>query len=119
MSALTRPQKITFGEMRSTGLRGVLVYCSDYKCSHSIAISADPWPDHVRLSDLESRFICKGCGKRGADVRPDFHWNEPPVAAMGYRCRHRREPFDRASARLSSGKCVTTVTSITLSKNIN
>jgi hypothetical protein len=25
----------------------------------SIAISADPWPDHVRLSNLEPRFVCK------------------------------------------------------------
>ena len=80
-----RPQKITFGEMRDTGVRGFLIYCSDYKRSHSVAISADPWPDDVRLSDLEARFICKGCGKRGADVRPDFHWQGPPVAAMGYR----------------------------------
>jgi hypothetical protein len=72
MPALTRPQKITSGEMRWSGVRGVLVYCSDYNCSHSIAISADPWPDHVRLSDLEPRFVCKACGKRGADVRPLF-----------------------------------------------
>ena len=47
--------------------------------------SADQWPDHVRLSDLEARFVCKACGKKGADVRPDFNWNENPVAAMGYR----------------------------------
>jgi hypothetical protein len=59
--------------------------CSDYKCSHSTAISADQWSDHVRLSDLEARFVCKACGKREADVRPDFNWNENPVAAMGYR----------------------------------
>jgi len=49
------------------------IYC-DYHCSHSIAVSADPWPDHVRLSDLEARFVCKACGRRGADVRPDFHY---------------------------------------------
>src|ERR1700739_1533738 len=55
------------------------------KCSHSTAINADQWLDHVRLSDLEARFVCKACGKRGADVRPDFNWNENPVAAMGYR----------------------------------
>ena len=85
MSAPTRPTKITFAEMRTAGVRGVLIYCSDYKCSHSRAISADQWPDHVRLSDLEARFVCKACGKRGADVRPDFNWNENPVAAMGYR----------------------------------
>ena len=73
MSAPTRPTKITFAEMRAAGVRGVLIYCSDYQCSHSKAISADQWPDHVRLSDLEARFICKACGKRGADVRPDFN----------------------------------------------
>jgi hypothetical protein len=81
-----RPQKITFGEMRSTGGRGLLIYYSDYKCSHSIAISADPWPDHVRLSDLEPRFVCAACGKRGADVRPNFNWNaRGPIGGMGYR----------------------------------
>ena len=36
-----RPQKITFAEMRDMGVRGILVYCADYRCSHSIAISAD------------------------------------------------------------------------------
>ena len=36
-----RPQKITLGEMRSTGIRGLLIYCADYRCSHSIAINAD------------------------------------------------------------------------------
>jgi hypothetical protein len=49
MPALTRPQKITFAEMRAAGVRGILIYCSDYKCSHSIAISADQWPDDVRI----------------------------------------------------------------------
>jgi hypothetical protein len=52
--------------MRNSGVRGILVYCSDYKCSHSIAISADAWSDDVRLSDIEPRFVCKVCGKRGA-----------------------------------------------------
>jgi hypothetical protein len=67
-----REQKITLGEMRSAGVRGLLIYCADYRCSHSIAISADRWRDEVRLSDLEARFACKACGKRGADVRPNF-----------------------------------------------
>jgi hypothetical protein len=31
---MDRPQKITFGEMRSSGVRGVLVYCGDYHCGH-------------------------------------------------------------------------------------
>jgi hypothetical protein len=71
-----RPQKITFAEMRDMGVRGLLVYCADYRCSHSIAISGDAWPDDARLSDIEERFTCRVCGKRGADVRPDFHWDK-------------------------------------------
>jgi hypothetical protein len=72
MSALTRPKKITFGEMRESGVRGVLIYCADYKCSHSIEMSADRWAEDIRLSDIEEQFICNACGKRGADVRPHF-----------------------------------------------
>src|SRR6516165_8002802 len=61
----------TFGDMRETGVRALLVYCADYHCSHSLAISGDNWPDDLRLS--EPRFVCQVCGKRGADVRPDSH----------------------------------------------
>jgi hypothetical protein len=72
-TSVVRPQKITFGEMRSNGgPTAVVVYCTDYRCSHSVAMSADAWPDDVRLSDIEPRFVCTVCGKRGADVRPDF-----------------------------------------------
>jgi len=64
--------KITFGEMRASGIRDLLIYCSDYKCSHSTTVSGDRWPDDVRLSDIEPLFLCKACGKRGADVRGRF-----------------------------------------------
>jgi len=80
-----RPQKITFAEMRDMGVRGLLIYCADYRCSHSIAISGDYWPDDLRLSDIEPQFVCRACGKRGADVRPDFNWKRQPLAMMGYR----------------------------------
>ena len=76
---MVRPTKITFADMRAAGVRGLLVYCSDYRCSHSIAMSGDPWPDEARLSDLEPRFVCSACGKRGADVRPNFNWNKAPT----------------------------------------
>jgi hypothetical protein len=79
-----RPQKITFAEMRSSGVAGLLVYCSDYKCGHHIAISGDRWPDDLRLSDLERRFVCSACGKPGADVRPNFAWDRRSALAMGY-----------------------------------
>jgi hypothetical protein len=82
---MQKPTKITFAEMRDMGVRGSLVYCADYGCSRSVAIMADQWADDVRLSDIEDRFTCTACGKRVADVRPDFNWNRKPVAAMGYR----------------------------------
>ena len=74
-------KKITFADMRDMGVRSLLIYCTDYRCSHSIA-NSDRWPDHVRLSDLEPRFVCQPAG-RGADVRPDFNWNKQPVEMMG------------------------------------
>jgi hypothetical protein len=60
--------------MRAAGVRGLLIYCSDYHCSHWTAISGDRWSDDVRLSDIEPQFACQVCGRRGADVRPNFHW---------------------------------------------
>ena len=64
-------------------MRGILI-ARNYHCSHSVAISADQWPDSVRLSDLETSFVCEAC-KKGSDVRRDFSWNKRPVTAMGYR----------------------------------
>jgi hypothetical protein len=51
------PTKITFGEMRESGVRGMLIYCADYHCSHSIAISADHWATAGRLSKRRSSFF--------------------------------------------------------------
>ena len=63
---MKRAQKITLGEMRSgNGPRRLIVYCSDFQCSHSVVIDAAPWGDNVSLSDLEPKFTCKACGRRG------------------------------------------------------
>jgi hypothetical protein len=67
-----RPTKIALAEMRASGVRGVLVYCGNYRCSHWSTTNVDQWPDDLRLSDLEPRFTCKACGRKGADVRPNF-----------------------------------------------
>lgn len=68
----TYPQKITFGKMRQSGACAVLIYCRDYRCGHHVETSADGWPDDVRLSDIEPRFICQRFEQRGAEVRPKF-----------------------------------------------
>jgi hypothetical protein len=81
--APTRQKKITLGEMRSSGVRGLLVYCADYRCAHAVRISGDRWPDHFRLSDLEPLFVCQACGRRGADIRPDWDWELSRQRASG------------------------------------
>ena len=66
---MDRPQKITFADMRDMGVRGLLIYCADYRCSHSMAISGDRWPDDVRLSDIEERGLsCSFCRADAADI---------------------------------------------------
>jgi hypothetical protein len=62
----THPTKITFGEMRESGVRDVLLYCCDQRCSHHVETNADGWPDDVRLSDIEPGFTCTRCGSAAA-----------------------------------------------------
>ena len=66
-----RPQKIIFGDMREMGVRGVLVYCADYHCGHSVALNADCWPDETRLSDIEPRLqgVRKAWRRRAARIQ--------------------------------------------------
>jgi hypothetical protein len=59
----TYPQKITF-DMRASGVRDVLIYCRDHRCSHHVETNADGQADDVRLSDIESNFTCTRCGRR-------------------------------------------------------
>jgi hypothetical protein len=82
---MPRPQKITFGRnalLRRARSPDLLLGPPLQPFDRDQCRS---WPDHVRLSGLEPRFVCQACGKRGVDVRPDFHWDKPPVAAMSYR----------------------------------
>ncbi|MET3996685.1 hypothetical protein ACVWXN_002138 [Bradyrhizobium sp. i1.4.4] len=61
---MTYPVKITFGEMREMGVRGVLIYCRDYRCSNHTKANAD----HRRrqAARCQPKFVCTACGQRGA-----------------------------------------------------
>jgi hypothetical protein len=37
------------------------------------------------MPDRPQKITCRECGKRGADVRPDFNWDKKIVGAIGYR----------------------------------
>jgi len=47
MSLSDRPKKITFAEIRESGVGGLLIYCADHNCGHSIAISGDCRPNKL------------------------------------------------------------------------
>ena len=66
------PFKISFGEMRASGVRDVLIYCRDHRCSRHVETNADGWADDVRLSDIEPNFTWTRCGKKGAEIRSNF-----------------------------------------------
>jgi hypothetical protein len=46
-----RPIKFTFAGMRGAGVRGLLISCADYRCSHSLPSEAIYGP---MMSDLRS-----------------------------------------------------------------
>ena len=56
MSAAGRSQKITFREMRESGVTAVLDLLFGLQMQPFGRMVADQWPDDVRLSDLEPRF---------------------------------------------------------------
>jgi hypothetical protein len=68
--------KISFGEMREMSIRSLLVHCSDYHRSHSVAISSDRWPDDVRLSDLEP-LLCVRHAASSEQTAPHREENTP------------------------------------------
>jgi hypothetical protein len=48
---MRRPHNITFAEMHAAGVRKVLIYGTDHKCSHHTTVTddADRWPDEPHL----------------------------------------------------------------------
>jgi hypothetical protein len=45
----------------AAGDRGLLIYCSDYHCSHWTRINADQRAHSVQLSDFEPGFVRSAC----------------------------------------------------------
>jgi hypothetical protein len=95
MPNVAHPQKITFAEMRASGVHGLLVYCADYRCSRMIKISADQWADECGCLIL-SRASCarpaasavRMCGR----------------TSIGTRSRSRRWGIDKVHTLMASSR---------------
>jgi hypothetical protein len=65
-------EPITLGHLRSHGCRDLLAYCEAIDCHHRTIMNADHLPDDLPIRSLGPRMVCGRCGRRGADVRPDW-----------------------------------------------
>jgi len=85
----TYTQKITFGEMRESGVRDVLIYCRDHRCSHNVETNADGWADDVRLSDIEPNLytLRQAWRESAAEVFAGAHGHglASPAQPLGFR----------------------------------
>jgi hypothetical protein len=43
---MMRQTKISIGKMRDSGPTRLLIFCGDFRCAHSVVISADSWSGH-------------------------------------------------------------------------
>lgn len=69
------PKPVDLASIRANDVRSVLVYCGNaQRCHHHAELSADAWPDHMTLGELQPRMRCRKCGHRGADVRPAWRY---------------------------------------------
>ena len=88
---MQRAEKITLGEMRSnSGPRLLIVYCADFKCSHSVIISSSLWPDRRPAVRSGAQVYLQGLRPTGrrcqAAVRSRIHGYRLTLFSRG--CRH-------------------------------
>jgi hypothetical protein len=78
-----RPQKITFADMGDMGVRGLLIYCSDCRCSHLITMGGDRCPMRSGSPTSSLRFVCR---LRQAEMPTLTLWarvDVPPTQSIG------------------------------------
>jgi hypothetical protein len=70
---MQRPTKITFAELCEQGVRTAPTTAA------ATPLRSAPTAGRIMscLSDIEECFVCSACGKRGAEVRPDFTSAKP------------------------------------------
>jgi hypothetical protein len=90
---MQREQKITPGEMRSSGgPNGSSSTAAITSAAHSVLIDAGRWGDDVRLSDMEPKFTCQRPSGR-ADVGRSLNkreWERGVARCVDAGASHRR-----------------------------
>ena len=68
------PPQGTVGDCRPHEITTLLIYCSNYAafCYHEGTLPIAGLPDDLLFEDLGRRCRCTKCGKKGAEIRPDW-----------------------------------------------
>ena len=65
----------TIGHVKSHSVTTLLVYCpggNGGTCWHQGEMSVDDFANDIDIPNIGPRMRCQKCGRRGADVRPDW-----------------------------------------------
>jgi hypothetical protein len=71
---MRRPKKSPFGDVREIGVRGVLVYCADYRCGHSRRTQGDVADPNIRAITVRVIPRVKHHQERVETVRAELSW---------------------------------------------
>jgi hypothetical protein len=69
-----QPRDARIADCRAQALTHILIYCTNFPafCHHDAKRPIADFPDDLLLDDLQARCRCTRCGKKGAEVRPDW-----------------------------------------------
>jgi hypothetical protein len=68
------PRRANIGHCRAHDLTHLLIYCTNFPvfCYHDARMPIDRFSDDAMLDDIQARCRCTKCGKKGAEIRPDW-----------------------------------------------
>ena len=69
---------MTLGNMRTNGVRSLLIYCP--ACHRSVPLNVDSFGESVPIPAFGLRMVCTECGMIGADARPNWREQRAPGA---------------------------------------
>ncbi|MGA8935447.1 MAG: hypothetical protein WB522_14385 [Pseudolabrys sp.] len=80
---------VTIASLRPHGVRQLLAYCrgkreGDWPCHHSGELPIEQFSAEETLRDIERRCRCTLCGRRRADLRPDYSRQQTTLYGGGW-----------------------------------
>jgi hypothetical protein len=62
----------TVGRVKGYGVTHLLIFCGRPECRSESKMPIERFPDDTDILSIGARMRCGRCGRKGADVRPDW-----------------------------------------------